>query len=216
MCKYNSHHYWENMLIKDKDVWKSYIADTVTPQKAIFINTSIIDYRRRTLDNNWACHEDIKSLLGFMQYVYLPLAFFYIINPENSALLIPMHSSDYFIQYIRNSSSDFAKAMEGFILELKSYWDLEASECMKKIKNFCASFNAFWDKQEIILHAMVFSSTIEIAEQLISTNEFKEVLEEDIGMTLNQLFGMCRNFYYDTFLQRNFVSILNNKIGCII
>lgn len=62
----------------------------------------------------------------------------------------------------------------------------------------------------------IFSNTYEIAEYLIGLNEFPEVLEEDIGLTTNQLFRMCENFYREQFVQKNFVQILNHKIGCVI
>lgn len=216
VCKYNNHHYWDNALTNKKDVWRSCFPETVRARKAIFVNTVIIDYRRKTLDNNWACHEDVRSLLGFIQYVYLPLAFFYIINTDNDDLLIPVRSTNSFIEYIRSSASPYAEIMEAFISELKKYWELEPLTCMRRTKEFCDGFNAFWGGQDIILHIGVFSSTFEIAERLVSGNDFIEVLEEDIGMTSTQLFGMCRNFYHDAFLQRNFVRILNNRIGCII
>lgn len=216
MCKYNNHNYWEGALLRKKDLWKNYFTDLDCAQDAIFINTVVIDYTRDTVDNNWACYPDAKSLLGFIQYVYLPVAFFYTINKGNQDLLIPICSSHTFIESITESGSDYIDNMKNAIEELNSYWDLDDSLCIKKIKDFCATFNAFWNKDNYILHIGVFESTFEIAEHLIDTREFIEVLEEDIGLTIKQLFNMCTIFYTDKFIQKTFVKILNNRIGCIV
>ncbi len=216
MCKYNNHNYWEGALLKKKDLWTNYFTALDCAQDAIFINTAVIDYSRDTVDNNWACYPDAKSLLGFIQYIYLPAAFFYTIHKDNQDLFIPICSSHALIDSITESDSPHVDIMKNAIEELNTYWDLENSLCMKKIKEFCANFNAFWNKDSYILHIGVFESTFEIAECLVSTREFTEVLEEDIGLTIQQLYNMCAIFYTDTFIQKTFVKILNNKIGCIV
>ncbi|HAK72519.1 MAG TPA: hypothetical protein DCP36_01175 [Sporomusaceae bacterium] len=66
------------------------------------------------------------------------------------------------------------------------------------------------------MHIDVFENTYEIAHCLLDKSEFPEVMEEDIGLTAVQLFEMCKNFYHDQFLQKNFVNILNHKIGCVV
>lgn len=216
MCKYNNHYYWEGALLQKKDLWKNYFTDLHSAQDAIFINTVVIDYTRNIVDNNWACYPDAKSLLGFIQYIYLPLAFYYTINKENQDLLIPICSSNTLIESIKESGSDYMDIMKIAIEELSSYWDLEDRLCIEKIKSFCSNFNTFWNKGNFLLHIGVFESTFEIAEHLVTTREFIEVLEEDIGLTTKQLFNMCTVFYTDKFIQKTFVKILNNKIGCIV
>lgn len=217
MCKYNNHYFWEGALISKKDLWRSYFAEPVSAQDALFINTAIIDYNRHTLDNNWACYPNVKALLGFIQYVYLPLAFFFTLNKENEALYIPMCSSNELIEeHIRPSAAADKVKMEAFVEELQTYWDLEDCICLEKIRDFCRRFNGTWNSDHYILHIGVFANTYEIAQYLIDTREFVEVLEEDIGLTSRQLFSMCQNFYHDKFMQKNFVNILNHKIGCIV
>lgn len=199
-----------------KDLWKSYFEELKSSKDAIFINTVIIDYNRNKLDNNWACYPDAKSLLGFIQYIYLPLAFYYTINDKNEELYIPVRSSSSFIEYIKASHSEHSKAMEAFIQELTSYWELEDKLCLEKIKEFCKRFNAFWKQDNLILNIGVYLSAHEISRYLKDTVEFVEVLEEDIGFTLKQLHKMSKDFYRDKFIQKTFVKILNNNIGCII
>lgn len=216
MCKYNNPYYWEGILLKKKDLWQNYFAEVKSSQDAIFINTVVIDYKRETVDNNWACYPDAKSLLGFIQYIYLPVAFFYTINITNQDLYIPICSRSEMIEYIRESGSDYGSVMETSLDELSTYWELDNGSCLAKIREFSNKFNAFWDRGNSILHLGIFGSTFEIAEHLIRTNEFTEVLEEDIGFTTSQLMQMCEKFYTDQFSKRSFVKILNNNIGCIV
>ncbi|WP_312520055.1 hypothetical protein [Anaerospora sp.] len=216
MCKYNQYHYWEDLLANKKDLWKSSFAPITTARETLFINTAIIDYQRNTLDNNWACYPDAKSVLGFIQYVQLPLAFFYTLNASEEALAFPVCSSQEFIEYLQESGSIHTPAMESAVLELSTYWDLDSVTCLEKLKDFCQRFNAFWDRDTSVLHIDVFENTYEIAHCLLDKSEFPEVMEEDIGLTAVQLFEMCKNFYHDQFLQKNFVNILNHKIGCVV
>ncbi len=73
-----------------------------------------------------------------------------------------------------------------------------------------------WTTSRRIVHAAVFKTPYEIADSLLAQTAFPEVLKEEIGMTPQQLTALCQDYYRDAFIRRQFVSILNNKIGCIV
>lgn len=216
MCKYNNPYYWEGILLKKKDLWQNYFADKQSAEDAIFINTVVIDYERAIVDNNWACYPDTKALLGFIQYIYLPLAFFYTINVTNRELYIPIFSHQEMITYIRESKSDYGSVMETSLDELNTYWELDNASCLQRIREFSSTFNAFWNQENSILHLGIFGSTFEIADHLIHKNDMIQVLEEDIGLSTRQFMTMCENFYTNQFTKRAFVKLLNHDIGCIV
>lgn len=216
MCKYNHPVYWENLLTKQAKPWQSCSVPFEAAQQAIFINTAIIDYRRNTLDNDWSCHPDAKSLLGFIQYLHLPLAFYYTLNQDKDALYFPIATSQEFIEYVQETGSPYANVMIEAIRELTDLWELDNHTCLERLKDFCMKFNEYWYQDNFILNINIFASTYEIAEYLININEFPEVLEEDFGLSTNQLFRMCDSFYHEQFMYKNFVKILNHKIGCVI
>lgn len=216
MCKYRHHLYWENLLAKRTKPWQSCFVPFEAVHEAVFINTAIVDYRRNTLDNDWSCHCDSKSLLGFIQYLHLPLAFYYTVNRDQDDLFFPVCSTGEFIEYIRESGSAQAQVMEDALKEIDSYWELDHSSCLNSLKDFCLRFNRLWSTDKYILNMNVFADTFEIARFLIDRNEFPEVFEEDTGLTTEQLLHMCDNFYNERFMQKNFVKILNHKIGCVI
>lgn len=216
MCKYDNYLFWEGALSRKQDLWQSNFEPLVSAGDAIFINTAVIDCRRGVLDNNWACYANSKSLLGFVQYIYLPLAFYHTIHQDNEQLVVPMCSRADFIEYIRESGSGYAPLMEAALHELDGCWQLEDTSCLETMKAFCARFNTLWNRPDSVLYINIYSNTLEVAQDIIDSSVFPEVLEEDTGLTVQQLWNMCRDFYHDQFMQRNFVKILNNRIGCIV
>ena len=216
MCKYDSHYYWEGTLAGKTDVWQRHFDDKADPHQALFVNTALIDYPRNTLDNNWACYPDSKSLLGFLLYMYVPLAFYFIIHEENEKLLIPIAATQELLDSIQTMNREDAAAMYSTIEELVSFWELDESACRTALQHFCRRFNETWYSDNTILHIGIFTSTQAIAHHILEEQEFPEVLEEDIGLTARQLKELCDKFYSDTFTRKTFVKILNNKIGCII
>lgn len=67
---------------------------------------------------NWGCYNSVKALLGFIQYVYIPTAFFHILNKDYDDIFIPICSSDCFLEYIVESQSDYKEFMKASIEEL--------------------------------------------------------------------------------------------------
>ncbi|CUH94642.1 hypothetical protein P22_0708 [Propionispora sp. 2/2-37] len=216
MCKYDNYLFWEGALARKQDLWQSTFGPLASAEEAVFVNTAIVDYRRNMLDNNWACYANSKSLLGFVQYVYLPLAFYYTIHQDNEQLFIPLCSRADFLEYVRNSGSGYAPLMEAALNELDGYWNLDDAGCLGKMKMFCIDFNLLWNRSDFVLHVRIYSDTMEVAQDIIDSAVFPEVLEEDTGLTVQQLRSMCRNFYDGPFMQKNFIKILNNKVGCIV
>ncbi|MBC2399356.1 ribosomal protein S8 [Clostridium tetanomorphum] len=221
--KYNNYYYWENLIITGQNIWDSHFMNLPLNEKSIFINTSIIDYQQNIFENNWCCYPNILATLGFLQYVYLPTAFFNILNCKADELFVPICSSEEFIselnktdKYITymNPSQNFDK----YILELNTYWTLNENACIDKLKNFCKKFNNAWNKQDTILSINIFLKPQEIAEYIMNDKNdtvFLEVIEEEIGLTKDELFHLCNNLYNNEFMKKNFVELLNNKISCI-
>lgn len=213
MCKYKHHQYWESLL--PKNPWQGSFAAENAAQ-TLFVNTVIIDYRRSILDNNWASYPDVKSLLGFLQYLHVPLVFFHTLHPDKQELFVPVCSSAEFIELIDRSGCAQAPAMRQALLELDRCWRLDDTLCLLALRNFCHRFNAFWQQRDYTLNISVFADTLEIARYILEQNPFPEIFEEDTGLTPGKLFDMCNNFYQEPLLRRNFVKLLNHKIGCVI
>lgn len=215
-CKYNTHYYWDSMANSKNDIWRYNIMDKEEVDKSIFLNTTIINYKKGIIDNNWACYSEVKGILGFIQYIYLPTVFLSLLNKDND-IVTPICSSEEFIEYIKEYKFDkkYLKTMENNLDEVKENWYLSDEECFLNIKRFCNKFNDMWNKKDIILYINVFKNTLEIADNVMK-EEFTEVVEEDIGISKNQLYDLCRDVHTNKFIKKTFVTFLNNNIGCIV
>ena len=216
MCKYNSHYYWENTLLQKDDIWQSSFAEGSNVSEVLFLNTTLIDYPRQILDNNWACYPNSKSVLGFLQYMYLPLAFYFTIHKNVDKLFIPISTTDEFIASIRESGVDNASCMIQSLEELSHLWQYNETDCRAALCDFCQRFNAVWQRDSMILNVGLYTNASEIARRIISGYSFPELLIEDIGYTPEALTKLCEDFYTNSFIQRTFVKLLNNNIGCIV
>lgn len=84
------------------------------------------------------------------------------------------------------------------------------------MKKYCLEFNRKWKEKTKIFHISIYSSGKEIIEKISKEENFLEVIEEDIGMSINTLKEITKDLQYNLFMKSNFIKILNNQIGCII
>ncbi len=71
-------------------------------------------------------------------------------------------------------------------------------------------------KNTRIFHINIYSSGKEIIEKISKEDNFLEVIEEDIGMSIDTLKEITKDLHHNLFMKNNFIKILNNQIGCII
>jgi hypothetical protein len=216
MCKYNSHYYWENTLLQKEAVWQSSFAEGSNVSEVLFLNTTLIDYPRQILDNDWACYPNSKYVLGFLQYIYLPLAFYFTIHKDVDKLFIPISTTGEFIVSIQESGVADASRMIQSLEELSHFWRYNEPDCRAALCDFCQRFNTVWQRDSTILHIGLYTNTNEIARRIISGYSFPELLIEDIGYTPEALSQLCEDFYTNPFIQKTFIKLLNNNIGCIV
>ncbi|EPY2276898.1 hypothetical protein ACXAT3_001626 [Clostridium sporogenes] len=216
--KYNNLFYWENLLVKRENIWSGNFKDIPISQKSLFINTTIIDYEKHIFDNNWAVYPDVKSLLGFIQYIFIPTVFFCYVNNTSEEIVTPIASKEELLEEIKTLCKN-----EGSIIEIeyfinKAYNLSELSEyqLIDELKKYCLEFNRKWEEKTKIFHISIYSSGKEIIEKISKQDNFLEVIEEDIGMSISILKEITKDLQYNLFMKSNFIKILNNQIGCII
>ena len=216
--RYNNLFYWENLLFKKENIWSGNFKDIPISSRSIFINTTIIDYKKNIFDNNWAVYPDKKSLLGFIQYVFMPTVFFCYVNDRNKDILTPIGSKEELIKEIKAlcEKEDVICKMKYFINEIDGLWALNESQLIDELKKYCCEFNRAWHEQDTVFHVTVYSSGEEIVEEISKEDNFLEVIEEDIGMSISTLKETIGNLQENLFMKSNFIKILNNQIGCLI
>lgn len=215
VCKYDCPDYWE-WILKKREVWNGFFAP---PEEHIasplFINTCVANGSSGFLDNNWACYPSMESLLGFMQYVFLPTAFYYVIHKGNNRLLTPLCSRQKLLKSLGESGSPHKLAMSGFVYELSALWAKEESERFNALNRFCSRFNRYWEHQDCQLSVHVLMGTASLAHKVKKSIWCKELFQEEIGLTHSQFDDLCTRFQTEDFAKHLLLHLLNMRVGCL-
>ncbi|WP_050607334.1 hypothetical protein [Clostridium niameyense] len=222
VSKYNSSYYWENLIAQNKPIWKGAFQNLSLTRDSKFIHCVIINYDKNIIEHNWAYYPDVKSMLGFIQYVFVPTAFFTWLSNEFNEFVVPIAPSyeilGYLKEFNKKHQENFLNIMKTTIEKLNSLWYLTEEECIKEIKDFSKEFNKQWgEKNGKLLSLNIFEDSFQIGEYIIPKNHndvFLEVLEEEIGLTKDQWEEVYTKVYENEFMKRQFINILNYKIGC--
>lgn len=217
MKKYNNY-FWEHRITKEKDTWEGTISDKKLSKKSIFLQIGMYHYV--DMHNSWACHSKVESIKGFLIYVLIPTIIHSIIADgeerginyavENPYLLLDELRDDIKKEY----EEDLAKVYN--ILnkfdEIPTDNKQESIEYMKELSD---EFNEIWTETEMNFYFLIFDSPEEIVKDLIEVYEEENMLEEledQSGLTVEELKNMADNIWDNEFTRKRFMDILNNKL----
>lgn len=218
MHKYNNSNYWEGMVFERFNLWKDLFLDLPIKKDSVFINTTLINYSKDTLDTNWASYNDVKAILGFLQYIFIPTGFFFVLN-DLQEIYVTLGTSEVILEEFNDQFHDniHIKIMDTFIKELNTYWELNEEDCKIKLKEFCREFNNYWDAYDEKLCINLFYSVNEIEKYIFETDnsQFIEVVEEEIGLSRKEFHGKFNDIYENQFMSKIFLNFLNESVGYI-
>ena len=213
-CKYSQLGYWEWTLEK-QDVWNNLFVPPEQLSSPVFVNACVIDDRRVLLDSNWACYPDSESVLGFMQYIFLPTVFYYAMNPETDHLVTPIVSTPEFLELIQKIDTPHRLAMSGFVYELCAVWKHTGQKQWDALLRFCARFNQYWKEQGFLFCLNIFSGAEEVASYLKELVWCEELFEEEFGYSFQQLDELCQRFEEEPFAKHLLLHWLNTRVGTL-
>ncbi|PAB57140.1 hypothetical protein [Anaeromicrobium sediminis] len=219
----DNYYFWENKIRNTDSILFGSIGQKRLTKESVIIYIGILDKKKDLLRCGWSSHVDVSTALGFLQYVFLPTAFYTWIDRESDGFYIPL--SPFHVlkeEVLKNVKKEDCKdinndaiRMERAYDYLNNIWKDDDEIKNKKLKKFCKDFNIIWDEEpEKKLFIRVFEKCEEIADFILEQveEEFEEVIEEEIGMSIDQLKFMCENAYNEPFINRNLIKILNTKI----
>lgn len=216
MSPYQSHFYWENQLLNNPAFWGSTLPKNTNTSKGLFVHTAIINYEANLLDFNWSYYGNTEKLLGFLQFIFLPSSFYHWLNPQESIAQIPISNKDELLDFLQKSSKNPINEIAMVLETIDSFWKLDSTEMKEKLFSFSQDFNQSWASKKLSLSLHIFTDTHQIFHHLKDFSEFPEVFQEDFGMTHSAFQNRCSEFYHNPMTQRTFLSLLQNRIGCIV
>lgn len=205
-------------MVKRKNIWNGNFNDIPIGQDSIFINTTIVDYEKNIFDNNWAVYPNVQSLLGFVKYIFIPTVFFFNANSKTKEIITPIAYKEELLEEINIlcKEKDSTEKIEYFINKIYDLCELDQHKRIDELKKYCYEFNTQWQDSTRIFNIDIYSSGKEIIDKISKEENFLEVIEEDIGMSINALKEITKDLHHNLFMKNNFIKILNNNIGCII
>lgn len=218
-CKYDHYYYWKN-LMEQKGHDNPFARDKIT-ENSVFLNGVIVNCFKGSY-NRWLHFPDIRALIGFLSYVFIPTAFFMFLSEEDEDVMINS-DLDELLNIMQESDKcqekELIPLMKEFSIRLKELWNYEYNECFNALKNFSASYNKQWNQTlEEFSYFEVFNSPRELGKYVVELYEKSEDvdisrLEEQLGVAKEEWLSICDKVYENDFMNRKFTELLNNRIG---
>lgn len=196
---YNSFDYWKELISENRTIRGHMLMNKLPTDKSLYIHT-LIFCRENGLNNIWGYLPDVKALIGYIQYSFLPEAFYIWINSKNGSVsTIPIKSVEQVISDgERNNkiTKEEAEKMRNHVIMIKKCWDLPKNKLILELKKFVRDFNRTWygDSSEF-LYLKIFEKPEELGKFVLessymssSEDELKEKTNEDTTTWLE----MCK------------------------
>lgn len=221
--KKDKFYFWENKIRNTDKILFGGIDKKRITKESVIIYIGILDRKKGFVRAGWSSHEDVNTALGFLQYVFLPTSFYTWVDRESEGFYIPLSPFDVLREEVlkKVEKSDDkgidadAISMERAYNYLNSIWVYDRVKKNLKLKKFCDDFNRMWDENpERKLFIRIFEKPEEIVDFILekAEEEFQEVVEEEIDMTVNELRFICENIYDEPLINKNIIKILNSRI----
>ena len=220
---YNSFDYWKELISENKTIRGHMLMNKLPTDKSLYIHT-LIFCRENGLSNIWGYLPDVKALIGYIQYSFLPEAFYIWINSKNGSVqAIPIKSAEQVIsdgEKDKKITKEEATKMRNHLNMIKKCWDLPKGKLILELKKFVRDFNRTWygDSSEF-LYLKIFEKPEELGKFVLessymsgSQEEIREKINED---TTNWL-EICKKATTNKKIGEQFREILQKNLTEVI
>lgn len=220
--KYSISEYWTNKITQVEECfWNGLFENKPIRKESFILNPVILNSYSNQAETAWVVYPSLHSLLGFLQYIYLPTAFIGLIKGNDSDY------EYYFEEELGEVLNSFKETfdenegllikMEEFYYQIKSFWLEDESTCLQKLKEWTLKFNEDWvDKEGVVLSLNLFKSPEEAANFIVVSYEEGlgiDSLEDEIGLSKNEFLQLADSEIYENdFMKRKFTDILTNQL----
>ncbi|WP_160684983.1 hypothetical protein [Clostridium sp. C2-6-12] len=219
---FKHYYFWEHKILNHANLWEGYFDNHNITEASKIVYTGILDNDKNIFHHGFVVYPSIYELLGFLQNVFLPTAFFTWFDRNYDDFYMPLEPYptvvNEVIEHNKNLDLDLTliNSMNDSYYFLNNLWLFEESILSIALKSFCEKFNNEWDRdynQKIFL--MTFNSPSEVFDFIktsIGWSDYDEFIEEQISMSLDQLKFTCENAIIEPLLNKKFIEILNTTI----
>lgn len=217
---YKHYYFWEHKIINNANLWEGYFESKTLTQQSKIIYTGILDNEKNIFHYGFAVYPSIYKLLGFLQNVFLPTAFFTWFDRNCHNFYMPLASYPTVVSEVMDCTKDInlnsVNSMNNSYYFLNNLWLFDESLLKIALKSFCEKFNNEWDRDyNQKLFIKIFDSPSQVFDFIknsIGWSDCTEFIEEEISMDLDRLKFTCDNALIEPLLNKNFINILNTNM----
>ncbi len=214
--------YWMTKINDHQPIWCGLFEKEPINEKSIIISSVILNPYSNQHEEAWAVYPNPQSILGFLQYIFLPTAYIGLIKrqdtdqdvyyfEENLSTLLAGFKEEH------PEKTSLINKMEKLTIELDRLWYEDDVYCFQKLKHWSSEFNQDWKEDSfIILNFNIFASPLDAVKAIIKVYEddldIKD-LEDEIGLTKNDFIKLAKDdIFHSAFMRRKFTDILTNRL----
>lgn len=215
--KYDNNYFWENVAKKEKSD-NPFATDPIT-EESVFFHGVLTNCHGDSYER-WIHLPNVEALFGFLNYVFVTMAFFTFLSKEKELLI--QGDLDEILDIMNTSEKctrkDLIPEMREFSFQIRELWNCEGEKCLDELKQFLKKYNERWNKElELFSYFDVFKSPYELGKYMVDSYENSEMvdismLEDQLGVTKAEWLKICSSVYENDFMKRTFIVILNNRI----
>lgn len=217
---YNHHYFWEHKIINHADLWEGYFESQSITHDSRIVYTGLLDNEKNIFHYGFAVYPSTYKLLGFLQHVFLPTAFFTWFDRKSYDFYIPVAAYQTVVSEVidhnKNINLNSVNSMNDYYYFINNLWLFDEKLVDINLKSFCNKFNNEWDNdysQRLFLKVFDKPSDIfNFIKTSIGWSDFNHFIEEEISMSLDKLKFTCDNALIEPLLNKKFIDILNANI----
>lgn len=221
--KYNSFDYWKNLISENRTIRGHMLMNKVPTDKSLYIH-SLIFCKENGLNNIWSYFPSIQALIGYIQYSFLPEAFYIWINSRDGLVTsVPIKPVEEIIrdgEKRKKITKEESDQMKKHLNMISKCWELPKNRLIPELKKFIRDFNRTWygDSREF-LYLKIFEKPEELGKFVIESNymssseeDFKKKTDEDIYTWLE----ICKKATTNKIAGETFRKILQKNLTEVI
>lgn len=211
MLKQKSFHYWHGRM-QFFDLDKLLFSDNGSEysQTSRFVYMAFVDTEKDIFKCGWSMHENYEKMLGFIEHIFVPAAFYNWYDRHSAGFYLPMSDFSTVKEQVELYEEEVAD--KSVLLSLKE--NVQNMKHHKLVKS-CESINTHYIDNKKRVFIKVYDGISEVKDEIMSIIPFDELFEEEMGMDRETFNGLCENLNDETFFKKRLVSYLNNNIPII-
>lgn len=211
--------FWQDR-VQDEEYIDLFDDDELTSDSVISYGC-IVDCNSTGI-SEWLKFPDVYAFLGFLNYIFVPTSLMNFFADECGGYIVAeLHDLPYLLHEY-NSMLDQDKEMmpniEFWEDAMRHLWRIrDRNTCVAQTKELLKALNKQWNKKLNKFSSIeMFGSPREVGDFVVSYYTSGEVtlddMKHDLKVTKNEWLTVCDNALNNSFIKRQFIEMLNNKL----